>query len=176
MKICEICEKTEACVEVKRYENGEMRELSLCAHCAQKNGLSLPPNLADLLLDSTLSEVAASSAEEGLVPSNAVTRCPLCRMRLSTFRKTGRLGCPACYTAWCDVLEPMLIGMHHSDAYKGTIPTSQGTNTEPLKQALAAAVAREDYEEAARLRDQIRETEEGAKDVRQEEFSFDENS
>lgn len=173
MKVCEICEETEACVEVKRYENGELRELSLCAQCAQKHGLELPANLADLLLESALGEV--SSAPKGVATmSERNRRCPVCRMRLSDFRKTGRLGCPACYTAWADELEPMLIGMHRSLDYKGAMPNCGRVDAEDLEQALEKAVIREDYEEAGRLRDVIRRRQ-SRQDVQQGEFSFDES-
>ena len=172
MKLCEICEDTEACVEVKRYENGELRALSLCAACAQKHGLELPANLADLLLKSTLAEVTNTPKDE-LTPAEKTHRCPVCRMRLADFRKTGRLGCPACYTAWIDTLEPMLMGMHRSLAYKGASPSGSDADTEGVKQALLEAIAREDYEEAARLRDRIRGAE-SRQDIEQGEFSFDE--
>jgi len=174
VKICEICEEVEACVEVKRYENGALRELSLCAHCAQKHGLALPENLADLLLESTLDEVSGLSKNDSKTVSDKGRRCPVCGMHLRDFRKTGRLGCPACYAAWEDVLDPMLLGMHRSLVYKGQVPVSGSQDTKRLEHALADAVSREDYEEAARLRDRIRGMQE-EQDCRQEEFSFDEN-
>ena len=173
MKVCEICEVAEACVEVKHYESGEMRELSLCAACAQKNGVVLPDNLADLLLENTLEEVSAV-AKKSRSAAEVTRRCPVCQLRLAAFRKTGRLGCPACYTAWEDVLEPMLLGMHRSLEYKGTLPASSSLDPAGLQQALLQAVASEDYEEAARLRDQIRRAQQ-EDNVEQGEFTFDES-
>lgn len=173
LKVCEICEETEACVEVKRYEDGELRELSLCSACAQKHGLALPENLADLLLESTLEKVA-SSAKGSAGASDGTRRCPACQLRLADFRKTGRLGCPGCYTAWEDVLEPMLLGMHRSLVYQGAAPAGNALDSESLQQALLEAVAREDYEEAARLRDRIQRVPR-ADNEKQGEFLFDES-
>ena len=174
LKVCEICEDTEACIEVKHYENGEFRELSLCADCAQKHGLALPGNLTDLLLESTLKEVKASPPDVSVSASEIMRRCPVCRLRLSDFHKTGRLGCAACYDAWADVLEPMLLGMHRSLVYKGSTPYQAPGETGGIRQALLQAVACEDYEEAARLRDCLRREEIG-RDAKQGEFSFDES-
>jgi len=174
LKICEICEKVEACVEVKHYENGVLRELALCEDCAQAHGLNLPFNLADLLLETTLQEVVAGPGDVAAAGSDAARCCAKCRMRLVDFRKTGRLGCPACYHAWPDVLEPMLMGMHRSLAYKGVLAPSAAGDVEVLERALQDAVRREDYEEAARLRDRVR----SAADVisgKQREFLFDED-
>ncbi|MFU8780964.1 MAG: UvrB/UvrC motif-containing protein [Kiritimatiellia bacterium] len=173
MKACEICEKVEACVEVKHYEDGELRELSLCADCAQKHGLKLPASLADFLLETTLQDVAAKTPplDAGVDPS---FRCPACRMRLLDFRNSGRLGCPECYLAFGEMLEPMLMGMHRSLAYQGAVPSGISKHAGRLEQALQEAVAREDFEEAARLRDQLREVQDVAQG-KQREFWFEED-
>lgn len=172
MNLCEICEKVEACVEVKHYEDGVLRELSLCAACAQQHGLNLPPNLADLLLETTLQDVSAMADDAGVGRgADATRRCPSCGMRIADFRKTGRLGCPDCYTAWPDVLEPMLMGMHRSLVYKGPSPSVCTAAPVDLEQALQAAVAREDYEAAARLRDRMRDVQHDRTE-QQKEFLF----
>lgn len=173
MKVCEICEKVESCVEVKHYENGEFRELSLCAACAQEHGLQLPTNLANLLLETTLKEAAESVPLALSEDTEVLRRCPVCRMRLSDFRRTGRLGCGGCYEAWGDVIEPMLLGMHRSLSYEGAFPVSDPDTTGRLQQALIEAVAQENFEEAARLRDRLREAQ-MLVETRQGEFLFDE--
>lgn len=167
-------------MEVKRYENGELRELCLCGACANAHGLNLPPNLADLLLETTLQEVvaptvsplAAPAAKEMAVAS--ARRCPGCGMRVVEFRKSGRLGCPLCYGTWPEVLEPMLLGMHRSLVYKGGVPPADPGPAGHLQQELLEAVAQEDYERAARLRDLLRNG--AAVDAGlQGEFLFDED-
>lgn len=172
MKVCEICEKTEACVEVKHYENGQFRELNLCAACAQSHGLNLPANLADVLLESALQEIS-EPAVENPDGEDASRRCPACNMRLVDFRKSGRLGCSECYAAWQDVLEPMLMGMHRSLFYTGEPPAGLAGNAAVLQKELMDAIAREDYEEAAHLRDCLRDVQE-VTEGRQGEFSFNE--
>lgn len=174
MKVCEICEQAEACVEVKHYEHGELRVLCLCADCAQAHGLQVPANLADLLLESTLQAVEQSppetdTAEKGLL-------CGGCGMHLRDFRKSGRLGCPVCYQAFATVLEPMLMGMHRSLQYHGSLEAVAIETPERLAAALQEAVLHEDYETAARLRDRIRSAAgQDRLEGQQREFWFDES-
>jgi protein arginine kinase activator len=181
LKTCELCEQAEACVEVKHYENGELRALSLCGACAKAHGLNLPPNLADLLLETTLQEVVAPPVSPLTVPAakeaavESARRCPGCGMRVVEFRTSGRLGCPLCYGTWRDVLEPMLLGMHRSLVYKGGVPRGDPDQSGHLQQELLEAVAREDYERAARLRDLLRHRDD-VDTGRQGEFFFDEDS
>jgi protein arginine kinase activator len=173
LKVCEICEKLDACVEVKHYEDGELRELSLCAACAHKHGLKLPSSLADFLLETTLQDVAAQAVPLVEGTADPSVRCPVCRMRLLDFRNTGRLGCPECYLAFGEMLEPMLVGMHRSLSYKGAVPSGIGKHAARLEQALQAAVVQENFEEAAILRDQLRASQ-GVSLGQQREFWFDE--
>jgi protein arginine kinase activator len=83
-------------------------------------------------------------------------------MRLSDFKKTSRLGCPACYTAFAAELEPLLQGLHKSQSHAGKAP--QGIRlahdiqeqADTLSRRLRAAIAAEQFEEAARLRDDLK--------------------
>jgi protein arginine kinase activator len=87
-------------------------------------------------------------------------------MKQSDFKKNGRLGCPACYSAFEEELAPMLKAMHRQVRHVGKVPphspppeagaTDNAAERVRLQRLLDAAVAREAFEEAARLRDQIR--------------------
>jgi len=91
--------------------------------------------------------------------------CPHCHMRGCDFRKTGRLGCARCYETFEAELAPMLAAMHKGMHHVGKKPHHLGVaqdkagEREKLKAQLAAAVRDELYEEAARLRDLLREGE-----------------
>ena len=83
-------------------------------------------------------------------------------MAREDFRKTGRLGCPDCYKTFMAELTMAIKAMHHSGQHLGKIPTREGVQTRikskvaRLQKDLEAAIAREDFEKAAKLRDQIK--------------------
>jgi len=158
--LCENCQQHEASIHVTQVINGVSRELHLCEGCAEGSGLNIQSVMS---LPEVLFGMAGSGDSKGLE-----RRCPHCHMRGSDFKKTARLGCPRCYETFEQELRPMLAAMHKGVEHKGKIPTQarQGIETasqlKTLHQQLDQAVRREDYEEAARLRDLIREAEHGA--------------
>ncbi len=159
MKMCEICQTQEACVEVKRIENGTVQEISLCHACAEAKGVEVSEHLAALLLDgepSPLAQTAQVLAGSEKAKRAVVPECPACGMSVEAFRRTGRVGCGVCYQVWQALLDPMLLGMHRSLVYAGNVPRERAADPETLQQELEAAIEREDYEEAAVLRDQLR--------------------
>jgi protein arginine kinase activator len=98
--------------------------------------------------------------------SESVNRaCPQCGMRFSDFKKVSRLGCQNCYAAFMEELEPLLNGMQKGARHLGKKPAHYAgavnvpSSSASLKKALEEAVASENYEEAARIRDQIHEPE-----------------
>jgi protein arginine kinase activator len=153
---CEYCGEHDATVHLTQLLNGEMRNLHLCKDCAGKNGINVddPVSLSDLLMKAGQMVPEPSAGEE--------TSCAQCHMRLSDFKKTSRLGCPACYTAFAAELEPLLQGLHKSQSHAGKAP--QGIRlahdiqeqADTLSRRLRAAIAAEQFEEAARLRDDLK--------------------
>lgn len=83
-------------------------------------------------------------------------------MTLSEFTRTGHLGCPKCYEAFREQLQPMLLQIHGRVQHAGRQPLSTAEEqrkrsaTELLQRQMEQAVALEDFETAAKLRDQIR--------------------
>lgn len=88
--------------------------------------------------------------------------CPQCGRRYSEFQKSGKFGCAKCYAAFRQPVTTMLRQIHGTTEHKGKIPARAGEHLQKkrrlaeLKQALSKAVAREDYEEAARLHKEIK--------------------
>jgi protein arginine kinase activator len=91
--------------------------------------------------------------------------CPHCGITYREFRQKGRLGCPHDYDFFAIELEPLLYNIHGKKEHLGKRPqegartAQQQTELVRLKREMQAAVEREDYELAARLRDQIRKQE-----------------
>src|SRR5205085_7967273 len=91
--------------------------------------------------------------------------CPLCGIKFVEFRNTGRLGCPHDYQEFRDELVPLLENIHGETKHAGKTPRrlpqtrqAQGELIQ-LRKQLQQAVTREAYEEAAQLRDRIRQLE-----------------
>ena len=81
------------------------------------------------------------------------------------FRQQGRLGCPHDYTAFRSALEALVQRIHRGARHVGKVPLHFQRNQEwqaevvRLRRQLRTAVETEAYEEAARLRDLLRQKE-----------------
>lgn len=93
--------------------------------------------------------------------------CPVCKTSRNDFNRTGKFGCPQCYKTFASDAERVLRQIHSSSEHMGKIPSKSGAEIkarrrlEELKRNLKEAVAREDYETAAKLHAQIKEAEGG---------------
>lgn len=149
---CEICKKNEASVHFKQVVDGVAREVYVCAECAAKNGLDVQsPPMHDFLFGIGVQGEAAKTNSENRV-------CPSCRLSQAEFQKRSRLGCPRCYEAFSEELEHVLAAMHKGPTHKGKVPASEEASAEiaALQGRLQEAVAAQHFEEAARLRDEIK--------------------
>ena len=151
---CEMCGKNQANAFVAIMVNEKVKKMHLCEACVAETGLdgSQPISITDVMLG--LGGKKESSAETGR------KTCPRCHLRFTDFKKTSRLGCQDCYATFAEELEPLLESMHKGNQHVGKQPTHVaaapvGAQLSALKESLAAAVQAENFEEAARLRDQI---------------------
>lgn len=159
--LCELCKKSQATVHLTEIVNDEMAELHLCDTCANQKGAQVESNfgLSDLL--SGLTDFDRPEEEtEKVNPS-----CENCGMTYEDFRKIGRLGCSVCYKTFESSLSSLLKRIHGSPIHLGKAPgkLSKPRKGRPtlidLKAKLERAIDREDFEEAAAIRDQIRRQE-----------------
>jgi len=153
---CDLCDQ-EAVVHMTQGINGKMKEFHLCEKHAQKQGIDMnsPISITDILMG--LGQQEKQGRADGLILS-----CPRCGLDRDEFRKTGRLGCPDCYQTFMAELAAAVKAMHHGTQHVGKIPSRESSQTRMkskiarLQKELETAVAREDYEEAAQIRDQIK--------------------
>lgn len=159
---CECCQQHEATIHVTQVVNGASRELHLCESCAEESGLNVQGVMA---LPEALFGMATPSAED---QESAARSCPACHLRGADFKKTGRLGCPQCYRTFAREMASMLSAMHKGTRHAGKVPGHGATvplvadhtgRREELRRQLDEAVRAEQFEEAARLRDQLKELE-----------------
>jgi protein arginine kinase activator len=156
---CDVCGEKDATVFLTQIVEGKMQKVNLCETCAKAKGVEDPTGfaLADLLL--------GLGAAQQLEKSPTTLKCSVCGFTQADFKKTGRLGCSECYTTFAGGLSGMLSNMHKGTTHVGKSPGNRARIREiaakmkTLQATLDDAVAREKYEEAANLRDQIRELE-----------------
>ncbi len=147
----------EATVHLTQIINNKIIKVDLCEACAQSKGVTDPEGFS-------LAELLHKTHGAGFAPDPQL-KCPDCGLSTGVFRKTGRLGCSSCFSVFADLLRPALEDMHMGTQHQGKVPEcalnrrDANRRLEALETALGAAIAEEAYEEAARLRDQIREME-----------------
>ncbi len=136
----------------------KMQKVDLCEECAKEKGVNDPTgfSLADLLMGLGASQEIAEAA------GSSELRCPQCGFSQADFKKAGRLGCADCYTTFAEGLEGLLKTMHKGVRHKGKVPQSlRGAQDlqdklASLQKKLDRAVAEENFEQAARVRDEIK--------------------
>src|SRR3989344_1211706 len=164
--LCDICGKFEATVHLTEIVNEEVTKLHLCEGCAREKGAEMEEHfgLSDLLAG--LSDIGAQLEPEVV----EAVKCPACGFTYQNFRKVGRLGCGACYEAFKKQLGPLLRRIHGADRHVGKVPLTVGKTVkdtrdlQELKVRMEKAIQAEEFEEAARLRDKIREFEKNKTD------------
>ena len=163
--MCEDCGIRPAKFHLMTIINGDRVERNLCPACMAKHQKQIPgidfSNLAGIL--NSILENKANPQEqaeqdaryEGLV-------CEQCGMTYAEFQKCGMLGCANCYQAFKTPMTALLQRVHGNTQHAGRVPggvhsgTSIRLNIDRLKQKLQRAIADEEYEQAAKLRDAIR--------------------
>ena len=154
---CQRCQD-EASVHLTETVDGRRREVHLCAACARKAGVlpaeAPPPAPA---LDAVVQDLIVAHVGE-LVGELAGLTCPDCGLKFMEYRAGGRLGCPNDYLVFARGLLPLLNRAHGATRHVGKVarPRPAAAARLRLRTRLRDSVAREDYEEAARLRDQLR--------------------
>ena len=166
--LCEECGVNEACYTISVMMGGQITQRHLCADCMAKMNMNLAAGNVKHLLSAIMSaisggvEEAAASAGEAAEETPAIV-CERCGTSLKQFTKSGKLGCPSCYQAFREQLTPMLQQIHGRVQHAGRKPLDdEGAQRrralyDRLSRQLEQAVAMEDFETAAVLRDQLRQ-------------------
>jgi len=169
---CERCGERPAVIHLTQVVGNTHTEQHLCEACAATQGVHTEVNLAKFPVGDLLASLGKGGAEQ--LPATADGgRCPGCGATLQDFRDSGRLGCPRCYTAFAAPLRTLLRRIHGASRHIGepyAPPMTDGGGAAPdlqgslaavraLREQLQRAVDAENFELAARLRDEIRERE-----------------
>jgi protein arginine kinase activator len=156
--LCSICKEREARVFLTNIVGDKVQKVDLCEECAKQNGLDKEAGAspADVLLGLGAAEIEQAAGGTEL-------KCPKCGFTQADFKKAGRLGCAECYVTFAEGLEALLKTMHKGTRHVGKVPQSIQQNRDlsermkVLRKKLDKAVADEDFEQAASLRDEIKQ-------------------
>ena len=159
--LCDICGKNPATVHLTEIVDDQMTELHLCEECARQKSIQMEQQfgLSDLLAGLAEFEKPALQKEAVLL------KCSNCDLTYADFKKIGRLGCSECYSTFRKYLGPLLKRIHGSSLHLGKSPLKvtkalkKKIDLSSLRYELQKAIEREAFEEAAKIRDQIRELE-----------------
>jgi protein arginine kinase activator len=161
---CEICGKAAATITYTEHKEDKIQTLRLCQKCAEEKGLHISLTTKKFPLAEPLAAITESLLPEERESLGALC-CKGCELPFSTFAATGRLGCPECYTSFEAQLKPLMRKAHGALSHVGKAPSKDGPELSRKKeirslyQELEKAVKQERYEEAAAIRDKIKELE-----------------
>ncbi len=173
--LCQNCGKNEANIRYTQIINGVKKEIALCSHCAKKLGvedIELPINF-----NSFLGDFFNDYAETEFLPmlqTNEV-KCKTCGMTYNDFINTGVFGCSDCYETFSNPIDSLLKNLHGTAKHIGRGPNGKAEKIkiedskiekkenpeedkkEKLEKELEKAIKEERYEDAAKIRDEIKE-------------------
>lgn len=161
--LCQNCGKNEATTHIKQIINGDMAESHLCSNCASHLGYSDVFSGFGL----NLSEIFGSLLGD-MVPTLAAGkghRCEKCGAAFDDIVREGKVGCAECYRTFYDKLLPSIQRIHgkikHSGKSSSASPEKVKVETteekiEKLQLQMNDAVVKQDFELAAKIRDEIK--------------------
>jgi protein arginine kinase activator len=163
---CQQCEKP-ATFHITELTGAEPQELHLCEEHAREylSHADSPDQEAEASFTGSLAQqfkLGQTAEELARLDQQA---CPVCGITFYEFRNQGRLGCPHDYECFAKELEPLLVNIHGDTEHTGKRPKHRpqggGTSHEliRMRRQMKEAVEREDYEQASKLRDQIKKLE-----------------
>ncbi len=164
---CQRCNKpaTYHITDLDPSAPGKYHEFHFCDEHALQH-LAPAASTSDPLAVGQLAKELVSGQTSAREPSPVdKLSCPICQITFLDFRNSGRLGCPSDYDVFRDELMPLLENIHGETRHSGKVPrraprtSQQQSQLIRLRNDLKKAIAAEDYEAAARIRDEIKSLE-----------------
>ena len=175
--LCQNCGKNEANIRYTQIINGVKKEIALCSSCAKKLGME---NLEmPISFNSFLGDFFNDYAETEFLPMLQTNelKCKTCGMTYNDFIDTGMFGCSDCYDVFSSPIDSLLKNLHGTAKHIGRGPNGKAekikveeikkedskkqdenqNKKEKLEKELEKAIKEERYEDAAKIRDEIKE-------------------
>lgn len=160
--MCDKCNERAATVVITQIVGDKSMKLYLCERCAAETEGLLRENHNSF--QHFLSELINA---KNTTVKNELIKCEKCGMTIDSFRKNSKVGCANCYSTFRNYFEPLIKRIHTNIEHTGKRPskldgelkTAQKINR--LQNELKVAIINEEYEVAAKLRDEIRSLKQG---------------
>ena len=165
--LCDNCGEYEASIKLTQIINGKKTEMMICEECGQKMGVSdidfeMPIDISDFLGNFEFDN-------DNFMPfkiNNQEVRCQKCDMTYQDFLNNGKFGCEECYNTFENKINILLKRIQGTDKYLGrkaghnednNVPeVKSNKRLEELQKKLKLSIKEERYEDAAKLRDEIK--------------------
>jgi protein arginine kinase activator len=178
--LCDNCKENQANVKYTQIINGKKQEMNLCEECSQKLGITNMNFEMPITFSSFFGDFFKEFENSSFMPmlkSKEELKCKNCGLTFEEFMNNGKFGCANCYDAFQSEIDPILKKIQGSNRHIGRLgevkkaeklnitntpdeqEKEQKSETQELKEELKKAVQEENYEEAARIRDKIKEIE-----------------
>lgn len=177
--LCENCKENEANVKYTQIINGVKKEIQLCDKCSKKLGIGTFDFNMPIDLSSFLGEFFED--EKQLLPNFIQKQnlmCEKCNMTYDEFINSGKFGCDNCYDVFSERIDPVLKNIHGANRHigRGYINSkktdkniikdvsneesnkekTENSKLDKLEKELKQAINEERYEDAAKIRDEIK--------------------
>ncbi len=181
---CENCGEATANVRYTQIVNGVKKEMHLCEKCANELGIGKMNMSFDMPFDfSNFFGEFLNEYNDGFMPSLALPKalkCDNCGLSFDDFVESGKFGCPSCYDTFEERIDPIIKRLQGSNRFIGrgakksnpenelNIDKTEKVDKEEkqeenkidsLKAELKQMIKEEKYEEAAKIRDEIKKLE-----------------
>lgn len=159
--LCDDCKERPASVHITKINNNQKSEKHLCDKCAQKSGEVNYSGHNDFSVQDFLKGMFTQGFTN--MPNyRTEAPCPGCGMTYGDFSRGGKIGCSDCYSSYGERLEPLLRRIHGASSHTGKVPKRTGgklalrQRLRLLRENLERHVIREEYEQAAKVRDEVK--------------------
>jgi protein arginine kinase activator len=175
--LCQKCNQNEATIHFRQNINGDVKEINLCPQCAAElgndavfNGLEdfNPFGVINVGIQNFLGSLFSQELPQRKNPEGR--KCSFCGTTFEEFAQSAMAGCSSCYQEFSGEMLPYIQRIHGKTKHVGKIPATAGKELKiqrelsTLKKQLEDAVAAQEYENAAKFRDQIKEIEKKVQD------------
>lgn len=159
---CDHCHEREAVIHLTQIADDQAVQVHLCEKCAAEKGVEPAGALVKTPLGGLLSQLGQTALIDAAGPD---VRCPRCGAGIADLRDAGRLGCAECWQVFAAPLTDLVRRLHGATRHLGETYVPPGVaeeegapsaGAERLREELRAAVAAQDFERAARIRDELR--------------------
>lgn len=161
---CDKCKQREATITIAEVVNKKQIKTYLCEKCANES--------EGIILNNTFEEFLSGILNEHEKKEHVqILQCNNCGMTLAEFKMSSKLGCANCYATFNNYLTPVLKRMHGNIKHTGKVSKKQLKEIETINEIvlldkkLSEAIKKEEYEDAAKYRDMIRDLKKEASDI-----------